>query len=269
MSLQGFVCPLTDQQVGFEACYTCPARCLELPLLMSFMEEREKVPGVFSVTEILKPPRIVAWERTHDYYINPLDMVWATFGTAFHSLIEAQREAVKSVDDSYTFEHENYFEVPLTVNGNKVTLRGTPDQYWGRAGILTDYKTLKYYYDLAYLWERGDWSSSNYHWQVNMYRRFRFPDCKKMQLVALVKDWNRKLRKEKDCPPIVTIGVPWISDAEIDAKVQASLADILQAMADLSKARDCQDSEIWKGIRCAEYCLVGKAGDCPQYRGDK
>ena len=270
MALEGFLCPLDGSKVGFEVCiHQCRTRCIELPVLVAMMEERVKKDNVFSVTELNKPPRITAWERKNPYWLDPFSMIWSTFGTAFHAMIEAQRGPIAEFGSTerYTFEKENYFEYCMEVRGVPVVLRGTPDQYEWTSHVLTDYKTLKWFWDLYYLVEKGEWSGSSYHWQLNTYRRFKFPDCKRMQIQALVKDWNRKLRNEKGCPPIVRLEVPWIEDEVIDLHVEKSIGDILEAIEDITKARDCTDEERWKGnIRCKEFCVV--AGDCPQYNDE-
>ena len=121
------------------------------------MEEREKKPGVFSVTELQSTPRIIAWERVNPYWIDPYSMIWATFGTAFHAMIEKYGRGLQKIDNGerYTFEKDNYFEKEMVVAGEKVILRGTPDQYEWTRQELTDYKTLKWFWDLYYLM-KGD-----------------------------------------------------------------------------------------------------------------
>jgi len=264
--LQGFLCPLDENRVNIDFCIKgCVSRCMELPILLSLMEEREKVPGVFSATELQKPPRITAWERANPYWIDPYSMIWATFGTAFHAMIEKYGRQLQKIDNGehYTFEKDNYFEKEMVVAGEKVILRGTPDQYEWTRQELTDYKTLKWFWDLYYLM-KGDWTSSNYALQLNIYRRMMFPDCKQMKIVALVKDWNRKIRNEKGIKPVETLLVPWIDDDVIDAHIYNSIAGILEATKDITKARDCTEAERWKGnLRCKEFCVV--AGGCPQW----
>jgi hypothetical protein len=222
------------------------------------------VPGVYSVTEILNPPRIAGFRRTQEWWANPYDLVYATFGTAWHEVIASQRERVNAISRChYTFEKENYFEKPLVVNGKEVILRGTPDQYNHTMHILTDYKTLKYFYDIYYIFEKNDWTGSTYHKQVNLYRWAKFPDCEAMQLEALVKDYNRRL-KAQGITPIMRIAVPWIDDKEVEAMAIRNIGEIMEAEEDLSKARDCTEIERWKdNIRCREFCYVAET--CPQW----
>jgi hypothetical protein len=256
MPCKGFVCPLTSGHVGLDTWDVCPSPCIELPILYALLEKERVVnPNRFSITEILKPPQVLALERAHDYWTDPMDLVWSTFGTSWHSMIESQKKRLISRGiTGYSFEYDNRFEVPFDVDGKTVMVHGTPDQYFHPTDTLTDYKTLKYYWDVYYL-QRGKWSDSHYGWQVNMYRRFRFPSCKHMQLVALIKDYNRKLRAKCGVSPIVKISVPFIKDAEVDEFVRARLRDHLIAESDITKARECTLEERWKdSLRCFEYC---------------
>jgi len=273
----GFICPLDGSKVPYDDCiHHCSDRCMELPILLDLMQQREKRDNVFSVTELQKPPRIAAWERLNDYYVDPYKGIWATFGTAYHAMVEKQKDKLiglgrygnSGTGERYTFEQDNYFETPLTIDRRDVILRGTPDQYEWSRDVLTDYKTIKYYYDVMYLVEKKDWTNNSYKWQLNIYRRHRFPNCRNMQLQALVKDWNRGLYQKTGINPIVTIPVPWVDDDVVDEHVTKSIREILIAMDDISKARDCTRDERWfdkqdKPVRCNEYCNV--AGECPQF----
>jgi len=260
VALSGFLCPLDKRRVEFSFCkYKCPARCVELPILLSLMESREVVPGVYSVTEILKPPRIVNYNRQVAHYASPYDLMFMQLGTAFHTVVGGNQDLCPG----HTFEHQLYFESAIDLGDRAVTLRGQPDQYNDNTDTLTDYKTAGYY--AVKLLMDGRWDDSDYRTQVNLYRRHKFPACKRMQLVMLIKDYSRRLKHE-GVPPLVTIDVPRIEDSELDVEVKVRLLDILRGESNWMDSRDCTDKERWlrKGeyIRCEDYCLV--APDCPQ-----
>jgi hypothetical protein len=267
MSLAGFICPLDKQNVNFDFCkYSCPARCMELPILLSLMGSREVVPGVYSVTEILKPPRVVNYNRQVGYYSDPFSLMFMQFGTAFHEVVAGNQDLCPG----HTFEHQLYFEAPIEVGDRTITLRGTPDQWDDNTKTLTDYKTSGYY-GVKLLME-GKWEPGDYRTQVNLYRRYRFPDCKKMQLVMLIKDYNRRLKHE-GIPPLVTINVPFIQDSALDTEVKIRLFDILDGESSWLDSRDCTDQERWKHwktgemVRCEDYCVVAPV--CPQFQKEE
>lgn len=265
--LAGFACPLDKSKVEFDRCKeACQARCMELPVLLSLMDSRTVVPGVYSVTEILKPPRIVNYNRQAWHYPDPFSLMFMQLGTAFHEIVAGHQEQCQG----HQFEHQLYFEAPIKVRDRAITLRGTPDQYNLNTETLTDYKTAGYY-AVKKLME-GKWDDSDYRKQVNLYRRFKFPKCKKMQLVMLIKDYSRKLKQE-GIPPLVTISVPPISDDELDREIERRMNDILHAENNWMDSRDCTDNERWKHwktgemVRCEDYCLVKDF--CPQYAGKR
>lgn len=263
--LTGFICPLDSRRVNFDFCkYDCKSRCIELPILLSLMGSRDVVPGVYSVTEILKPPRIVNYNRQVAHYASPYDLMFMQLGTAFHEVVAGNQD----LSPGHLFEKQLYFEVPISVGGRTVTLRGQPDQYNEKTHTLTDYKTAGWY--AVKLLMEGKWDDSDYRMQLNMYRRYKFPDCKRMQLVMLLKDYSRKL-KHDGVPPLVTIDVPRLDDAEIDIAVKARLTDILAGESNWMDSRDCTAKERWvkKGgepVRCVDYCLLKH--ECPQYQNE-
>lgn len=265
--LSGFKCPLDGRNVEFRFCQCdCPCRCTELPILLSLMGSRDVVPGVYSVTEILKPPRIVNYNRQVQHYASPFDLMFMQFGTAFHEIVAGQQDLCPG----HTFERQLYFEAPIDLGDRTITLRGTPDQWDENNKTLTDYKTSGYYAVKMLL--DGDWSDSTYKDQVNIYRRYRFPECKQQQLVMLIKDYSRRLKHE-GIPPLVTIPVPFIPNDELDREVKIRLFDILAGESNWMDSRDCTDKERWKHkktgemIRCQDYCLL--KDDCPQMKEDK
>ena len=260
--LVGYRCPLDDSNKSFDFCfYKCPAKCTELPILISLSSSREVVKDVYSVTEILKPPRVVNYMRQVDYWSSPFDLIYMSLGSAFHTIVESN-----GMDcPMHSFESALAFRAKLDIGGREITLTGKPDQYNEAAEILTDYKTAGYYAVKKLM--DGDWEDSTYKLQVNMYRRHRFPNCKRQQLVMLVKDYTRKL-KIAGVRPIINIQVPWMTDEEIDIEEKIRLMDILVGDEDWRKSRDCTPEERWVNertgefVRCMDYCLV--APDCPQ-----
>jgi hypothetical protein len=230
------------------------------------MSAREVVPGKYSVTEILKPPRIVNFNRQVHYYSSPQSLMFMQFGTAFHTIVEGQRDRCPG----HQFERQLHFEAEIEVGDRRVIVAGTPDQYDYKTDILTDYKTSGFY--AIKLLMEGKWSDSDYQKQVNLYRFHKFPACKKMQLVFLVKDYTRKMKND-GVSPLITIAVPKIPDDEVAADEKIRLFDILDGENDWTKSRDCTEAERWKHwktgeyVRCQDYCVV--KSECPQFRGEK
>jgi len=270
MSLVGFSCPRLHQDISFEECISdCPDRCMELPILLAMTEDiREPRLNTYSTTEILNPPKQIYLMRENDYYVRPMDMTWMLFGTAFHGIVEDQKG---NLPLDYSVEHANSFKVTIVTPVGTAYLTGRPDQYQESTKTLTDYKTLKYYWDLYYIWEKNDWESSKYKWQLNIYRHYKFPQATKMQLYALIKDYDKRL-KEKGIPPMVRVEVPMVKGELVGEFVRGKFETILRNQKDPRTIEGCTESDRWKGdIRCLNYCSVNKFCDYWQdnYRGNQ
>jgi len=258
--LIGFQCPLKNKGIPFSECLSgCPDRCMELPILYAMTEGiREYHPNTYSVTEILNPPKQIYLMRTNDYYVRPIDLTWALFGTAFHGIVEDQKG---NLPPDYSVEHDNSFKVEIETPVGTAYLTGIPDQYQDSTKTLTDYKTLKYYWDLYYILEKHSWDESKYKWQVNIYRHYRFPEATKLQLYALIKDYDKRLR-EKGIPPMIRIEVPMIKGEIVEQFVKDKLTTILRNQKDPETIEGCSEKDRWKNdTRCLNYCSINNRCD--------
>lgn len=257
----GYDCPLDGKVATLKDCVVCPSPCLELPLLFAMMMDNVYWAPAdrISITELEKPPLQAALERKYEFTIKPLDRVWMVYGQAFHSLIERQRERMAGYDRKdldYTFEKANKFQKPLTVGGRTVTVVGTPDQYQRSTRTLTDYKTMKAG-DVYYLQGGKPMKDNDYAWQVNRYDVFGFPEgeVQHLQLVGLIRDFNRKVHEKKGIKPFMRFAIPKFDRAEVISRTEAQVKELLVAFDDIKKARGCTSEERWaKNVRCHEWC---------------
>jgi len=266
--LCGFLCPLTGDHRRLEDCIKCPSKCLELPLLFALLEgTRTYMPRRYSVTEILKPPLVVHLERRVDFWTNPLSLLWATFGSSWHALVAGQAKAMAGydrVDREYSWEDENHFEQILDFPDGPVILHGTPDQYHYPTQTLTDYKTTKFWWTAKKILD-GNWGETTYHWQINIYRHYKFPQCQHQQLVMLIKDHTSRIEKEWGARPVERVDVPIMLSAIVEAEVRRRITEILAV-----PPRPCHLSEKWYNkdkehyARCEDYCPCNFA--CEWYR---
>lgn len=269
--LSGFKCPKSQRDVKFDFCWnTCKEKCKPAPALFSVASSRNVEENVYHVTEILNPPRIVYYTRNYPYFGRIDNLIVMKFGTAVHQLLENTKEYVKELEleDDYLIE-QNFLE-PIPTGAIQIPrlftfLSGTSDLYVKSTKTLWDFKTMKYYYAIKYLIEKQNWDDGKYHWQLNIYRRFQYPECEMLKIFAFVKDWNRTMKRKYDIDPTETLQVPMISDKIVDATVKKLLTDHVQCQADPTKIRDCTEKEMWhERIRCHEYCAISDL--CPQFQ---
>jgi hypothetical protein len=175
--------------------------------------------GSLSATTLLKGDKeIVLYDRHFEELTqDAADLVWATFGTAFHAIMEKQ--------DSEAFKEEA-FEVE--VEGWKVT--GRVDFYDMKNEILGDYKTASVwkviYQDFA------DWKAQGltYAWLMKQHGL----EVKRCEFTAFLKDHSKTEAKRKpDYPqqPVYKYAFD-VTEADLEAtegRIRAKIKSVTEA----------------------------------------
>jgi hypothetical protein len=180
---------------------------------------RHNRPGTLSATTLLKGDKeIVLYDRHFDELEqDAADLVWASFGTAFHAIMEKQ--------DTEAFKEEA-FEVE--VEGWKVT--GRVDFYDLKNEILGDYKTASVwkviYGDFA------DWKDQGltYAWLMKQHGL----NVKRCEFYAFLKDHSKTEAKRKpDYPqkPVYKYAFD-VTEADLEvteARIRAKIKSVKEA----------------------------------------
>lgn len=188
---------------------------------------RHNETGTISATTLLKGEKeIVLTDRHFDEItVDASDMVWATFGSAFHLLMEHQE------DDSFK---EERFEVPV----GKFTVTGKVDRYDLEREILEDWKTASVwkviYGDFA------DWKEQGltYAWLLKQ----NGLTVKKCRFVALLKDHSKTEAKRKADYPQKPV---YVYEFEVtDEDLKAVENRIVEKVAKVASAYELEDDKI-------------------------
>lgn len=188
---------------------------------------RHNETGKISATTLLKGEKeIVLTDRHFDEItVDASDMVWATFGSAFHLLMEHQE------DDSFK---EERFEVPV----GKFTVTGKVDRYDLEREILEDWKTASVwkviYGDFA------DWKEQGltYAWLLKQ----NGLTVKKCRFVALLKDHSKTEAKRKADYPQKPV---YVYEFEVtDEDLKAVENRIVSKVAKVASAYELEDDKI-------------------------
>lgn len=193
-----------------------------------------------SVTELLNSPRIVQLKRKHwdDLTEDASSMVWSIFGTAIHNILEHGK------GDNHIVEERIHVELDgMHISGAIDLQELTEDGI-----ILSDYKTTSAW---AVINEKQDW-----HNQLNSYAYLveaakKLP-VKKLQIVAIVRDWNRRdaaTREGYPKAPIVVIDIPLWPFAEREAYVRSRISlhgDAFFEMETDGEMPECTPDEMWE-----------------------
>lgn len=130
----------------------------------------------YSVTQLLKPPRMVALEREHYESLteDASDRIWSLLGQVVHGILErAETEAIA----------ENRWHV--VVGGKRIS--GGMDRFLLKDGLLQDYK-------FTTVWKFRDGLPREFVEQLNCYAhilRQNGQTVKRLQIVAILRDWSK------------------------------------------------------------------------------
>jgi hypothetical protein len=202
--------------------------------------EYNKGKSNMSVTELLNSPRIVQLKRKHwdDLTEDASSMVWSIFGTAIHKVLEHGK------GDNHIVEERIHVELDgMHISGAIDLQEVEPDGI-----IVSDYKTTSAW---AAMQEKQDW-----HNQLNSYAYLvetaKKVPVKKLQIVAIVRDWNRRdaaTREGYPKAPIVVIDIPLWPFADREAYVRSRISlhgDALFEMETDGDMPECTPEEMWE-----------------------
>jgi len=153
-----------------------------------------------SVTEILSPPQLVLLRRRHadDIEIDAADQVWSLFGSAVHNILQHGKDEHHVVEERLFTTFESW-----RISGAIDLQTFQPDG----SVVISDYKVTSAW---AVQQEKTEWVD-----QLNMYawlvERVKGHPVTALQIIGIVRDWNRREAANKEGypqAPIVTIDIP-------------------------------------------------------------
>ena len=188
---------------------------------------RHNAPGTLSATTLLQGDKqIVLYDRHFDELTQDAkDLVWSTFGTAFHLIMEKQK--------SDTFKEEA-FEVQ--VDDWKVT--GHLDRYDMEKEIIEDWKTTSVWKVLKHNF--GEWKDQGltYAWLL----KHAGLNVQRCRFIAMLKDWSEAEMKRKPDYPRDPV---FIYEFDVtDADLEETDARIRNKIKSVTAAYKMQDDEI-------------------------
>lgn len=167
-----------------------------------------------SVTEVLNSPRIVMLKSRYWDVLeqDAADMVWSLFGTAVHNILEHGKGENHVVEERLFTEFEGW-RMSGAIDLQEIFEDGI---------VINDYKVTGAW---AVMNEKRDWML-----QLNMYawlvERVKKQKVKEVNIIAIVRDWNRRDAATRDGypnAPIVTIPVKLMPFEEREAMIKERL----------------------------------------------
>jgi len=205
-----------------------------------------------SVTEILSPPQLVLLRRRHvdDIEIDAADQVWSLFGSAVHNILQHGKDDHHVVEERLFTTFESW-----RISGAIDLQTFQPDG----SVVISDYKVTSAW---AVQQEKTEWVD-----QLNMYawlvERVKGHPVTALQIIGIVRDWNRREAANKEGypqAPIVTIDIPlWdFETREQFVKTRLSLHNEANFAAVSGEMPACTSDEMWE--RPTTYAVMKEGG---------
>lgn len=212
----------------------------------------------YSATGLSEPARASALIEKHKdiLEIDVCTRVASIIGQGTHSI--AERAARDGVDLC-----EKRFFAKFNVDGADFIISAQIDLFETDTGALYDWKTTK-----AYAFSKKAGSGKKPEWiiQLNIgceILRRNGHDPKTLNIIAMLKDWNKREAGTGSCPETEVIGIElpmWPREQTvkyIEDRVRAQVA----ARAVLPQ---CTTAETWGGRKCESWCDASSV--CEQYK---
>jgi hypothetical protein len=197
-----------------------------------------------SVTTLIDSPKIRLMKEKHDHEIevDAVDMVWALFGTAVHSVLENSKQSENIITEERLYS---------TISG--WVLSGAVDRQEIKDDQITivDYKVTSVW---SVIYGKPEWENqlNCYAYLVNDKNAFNKSNVTNLKICAILRDWSRREAERKpDYPqaPIVFVDIP-LWDHEKASKYiidRMALHQEAQILADVhGDVGLCSNEEMWK-----------------------
>jgi len=146
----------------------------------------------YSITGLLKPPRIAQLERVHSAEIeeDASDRIFSLIGQVAHGILErSERVAIA--------EKRLYMEI------DGVRISGQTDRFVYQSGLLQDYKVTSVWKVMKKL--DVDWVR-----QQNAYKfllEYNGFTCNKAEIVAIFRDWKKSQARTEEAYPVAQVQI--------------------------------------------------------------
>ena len=201
-----------------------------------------------SVTQLIDSPRIAqlqkqfADQQTRD----AVDFVWSRFGTSVHTMFEESLKGSDVITEERLFTETQGWKLSGAIDAMEVADDGV---------TISDFKVTSVW---SVVYDKTSW-----HKQLNVYaylvRKSKGQTVKKVQIVALLRDWvRRKAEEGGDYPsaPIVIIDIPLWSDEEQDSYVESQMKAHIEAANTETDLIHCTSEEMWE--KATVYAVMKK-----------
>lgn len=202
-----------------------------------------------SVTTLIDSPKIRIMKEKHDndIEVDAVDMIWALFGTAVHSVLENSKQS----DDTIT-EERLYSKIDGWILSGAVDRQEITNNEDGSKTVnIIDYKVTSVW---SVIYGKPDWEKqlNCYAYLVSEKNAFSNIKVGSLKICAILRDWNRReAERKEDYPkaPIVFVDVPLWDNRKVSTYISKRMRIHQEAQILYDVHGDlglCSDDETWK-----------------------
>ena len=204
-----------------------------------------------SVTSLIDSPKIKLMKEVYNdkIEVDAVDMVWALFGTAVHSVLESSNTypRIDHPSEKNINEERLYSEVGGWILSGAVDRQEIKDDQI----TIVDYKVTSVW---SVIYGKPEWENqlNCYAYLVNDKNSFNKSKVTNLKICAILRDWNRRDAERKpDYPqaPIVFVDIPIWDEKKLKDYIEKriSLHQEAQIEYDLNENFGlCSNDEMWK-----------------------
>jgi predicted transglutaminase-like cysteine proteinase len=197
-----------------------------------------------SVTSLIDSPKVRIMKNVYDddIEVDAVDMVWALFGTAVHSVLEQSSSSKNIINEERLYANHNGWIVSGALDRQEIK---------NDTVSIIDYKVTSVW---SVIYGKPEWEKqlNCYSWLFRKNNTHNHLKIGSLKICAILRDWNRRDAERKESypqAPIVFVDIPIWDENSIDAYIseRVSLHQEAQVNYDLNSDLPlCSDQEMWK-----------------------
>jgi len=197
-----------------------------------------------SITSLIDSPRVRIMKNVYDndIEVDAVDMVWALFGTAVHSVLEQSNSSKNIINEERLYASHNGWIISGALDRQEIK---------NNTASIIDYKVTSVW---SVIYGKPEWEKqlNCYSWLFRKNNTHNQLKIGSLKICAILRDWNRRDAERKESypqAPIVFVDIPIWDENSIDAYIseRVSLHQEAQVNYDLNSDLPlCSDQEMWK-----------------------
>ena len=197
-----------------------------------------------SITSLIDSPRVRIMKNVYDndIEVDAVDMVWALFGTAVHSVLEQSNSSKNIINEERLYASHNGWIISGALDRQEIK---------NNTASIIDYKVTSVW---SVIYGKPEWEKqlNCYSWLFKKNNTHNQIKVGSLKICAILRDWNRRDAERKENypqAPIVFVDIPIWDDDVIDKYISDRISMHQEAQVNYDLNKDlplCSNEEMWK-----------------------